>query len=59
MAPVINSVITNHEYLDENVTKTTFENGYEVYVNFGYANYMTPSGKFIPGRDYRIMKVED
>lgn len=59
MAPVINSAITNHEYIDENVTRTTFENGYEVYVNFGYANYITPSGKFIPGRDYRIMKVED
>ena len=59
MSPVINSAIVGHEFVGENVTKTTFENGYEVYVNFSYANYMTPSGKFIPGRDYRIVKVED
>ncbi len=59
MAPVMNSPIVGHEFVGENVTKTTFENGYEVYVNFSYANYITPSGKFIPERDYRIMKVED
>ena len=59
LAPVINSPISGHEYVAENVTKTTFENGYEVYVNFGYANYTSPSGKFIPERSYRIMKVED
>ena len=59
LAPVMNSPICGHEYVGENVTKTTFENGYEIYVNFGYANYMTPSGKFIPGRDYRVVKVED
>ena len=59
LAPVMNSPIIGHEYVGEKVTKTTFENGYEIYVNFGYANYMTPSGKFIPGRDYRVMKVED
>ena len=59
LAPVINSTITGHEYVGENVTKTTFENGYEVYVNFSYANYTSPSGKFIPERSYRIMKVED
>ena len=59
MAPVMNSPISGHEYVADNITKTTFENGYEVYVNFSYANYITPSGKFIPGRDYRIMKVED
>ena len=59
MAPVMNSPISGHEYVGENVTKTTFENGYAVFVNYGYGNFITPSGKFIPGRDYRIMKVED
>ena len=59
MAPVMNSPIKDHVIVDENVTKTVFENGYVVYVNFSYANYVTPSGKFIPERDYRIMKVED
>ena len=59
MAPVMNSLIKNHEYVSENVTKTTYENGYAVYVNFSYKNYITPSGKFIPERDYRVEKVED
>jgi hypothetical protein len=59
MAPVMNSPIVGHELVDENVTKTVFENGYVVYVNYNYGNYITPSGKFIPERDYRVMKVED
>ncbi len=59
MAPVMNSLIKNHEYVADNVTKTTYENGYVVYVNFSYKSYVTPSGKFIPERDYRVMKVED
>ena len=59
MAPVMNSPIKDHVLVDENITKTVFENGYVVYVNFSYANYITPSGKFIPAREYRIMKVED
>ena len=59
MAPVMNSPIANHEFVDENVTKTTFENGYEVYVNFSYMDYITPSGKSVPGREYRVVKVED
>ena len=59
IAPVINSPICGHEYADENVTRTVFENGYEIYVNYGYADFTTPSGKIIPERDYRVMKVED
>ena len=59
MAPVMNSLIKSHEYVSDNVTKTTYENGYAVYVNFSYKNYITPSGKFIPEREYRVMKVED
>ena len=59
LAPVVNSLITDHSYVSDNVTKTTFENGYVVYVNFGYSSYTTPSGIYIPERDYRVMKVED
>lgn len=59
MAPVMNSPIKDHVYVSDSVTKTTFENGYAVYVNFGYASYYTPSGNYIPERDYRIEKVED
>ena len=59
IAPVVNSPICGHEYLAENVTRTVFENGYEIYVNFGYADFTTPSGTIIPERDYRVLKVED
>ena len=59
MAPVMNSLIKDHCYVADNVTKTTYENGYVVYVNFSYKSYITPSGKFIPEREYRIEKVED
>ena len=59
LSVVANSLIVDHEYVDDQVTKTTFDNGYVVYVNFGYKSYRTPSGKNIPERDYRIMKVED
>ena len=56
---VSNSLIVDHEYVADQVAKTTFDNGYVVYVNFGYKSYRTPSGKNIPERDYRVLKVED
>ena len=59
LSKVINSLIVNHEYVAEQVTKTTFENGYAVYVNFGYKSYKTPSGMYVPERDYRLLKAED
>ncbi|MBR6341611.1 MAG: hypothetical protein IKR64_06895 [Treponema sp.] len=59
ISKVANSLIVDHEYVSEQVTKTTFDNGYVIYVNFGYQSYVTPSGKIIPDRDYRLMKAED
>ncbi len=59
LSAVANSLIVDHEYVTDQVTKTTFDNGYVVYVNFGYTSYKTPSGKTIPDRDYKVMKVED
>ncbi len=59
LAPVANSAIVDFEYVSDQVTKTTFDNGYAVYVNFGYTGYRTPSGKNIPERDYKLLKVED
>lgn len=53
---VSNSLIVDHEYLSDQVTKTVFDNGYVVYVNFGYKGFTTPSGKYIPDRDYRVLK---
>ena len=59
ISKVTNSLIVNHEYVDEQVTKTTFDNGYAVYVNFGYQSYITSSGEYVPERDYRLVKAED
>lgn len=56
---VSNSLIVEHEYLSDQVTRTEFDNGYEIFVNFGYKGFTTPTGKYIPDRDYRVMKVED
>ena len=59
MSKVANALIIDHEYVSDQVTKTTFDNGYAVYVNFGYQSYTTPSGKYVPDRDYRLLKAED
>ncbi len=59
MSKIANSLIVDHEYVSEQVTKTTFDNGYVVYVNFGYQSFITPSGKYVPDRDYRLVKEED
>lgn len=59
LGKVSNSLIIDHAYLSEQVTKTVFDNGYEVYVNYGYKMFTTPDGKQIPERDYRVVKVED
>jgi hypothetical protein len=59
LSVVANSLIVDHEYVSDQVSKTTFDNGYEVYVNFGYSSYWTPSGKHVPERDYRVLAVED
>lgn len=55
---VANSLITNHEYLSEKVTVTTFDNGSEIYVNFGYVDYVTPTGIKIPARDYKVLQED-
>ncbi len=53
---VRNSLITNHDYLDDRVTVTTFDNGYQIYVNYGYVDYVTESGKTIPARQYKVLQ---
>ena len=57
MGKVINSRIDNHEYVSNVVTKTTFENGGVVYVNFGYTDFTTADGLVIPSRDYKVVEV--
>lgn len=56
MQPVMNSLISGHDFLDDKVTLTTYENGYKVIVNFGYVDFTTADGKIIPSRSYKVLK---
>ncbi len=47
--------ITGHEYLAENVTVTSYEDGTKVYVNYGFYDYKA-DGKVIPARDYLVVR---
>ena len=58
MMPVMNSTISNHEYLNNQVSCTSYDNGYKVFVNFGYVDYTTESGVRVPARDYIVMVEE-
>lgn len=55
MGKVKNSLISNHEYLTDSVTVTSYENGYKVYVNFGYLDY-SDENVFVPARQYKVVK---
>jgi len=56
ISKVTNSCISDYEYVDKEVSKTTFDNGYAVYVNYGYTDYTTASGKKVAARDYVVVK---
>ncbi|MCQ2587444.1 MAG: DUF5696 domain-containing protein [Treponema sp.] len=58
MGKVINSTISDHDYLTKDVTVTSYDNGYKVFVNYGYVDYTTDSGDVIPARDYKVLKEE-
>lgn len=53
---VRNSLISDHNYLTEFVTRTEFDNGYSVYVNFGYVDFTAENGAVIPARSYRVLR---
>lgn len=55
MGKVKNSLISNHEYLTDSVTVTSYENGYKVYVNFGYLDY-SDENVSVPARQYKVVK---
>lgn len=50
-----NSLITNHEFINSMVTKTYYDNGYSVYVNFGYTKYSDKNISLEP-RSYLVVK---
>lgn len=59
LGKVSNSCIVDYEQITDNVTKTTYDNGYAVYVNYGYSDYVTTSGTKVASRDYILAKVEE
>ncbi|MCR5766358.1 MAG: hypothetical protein K6G09_10345 [Treponema sp.] len=54
-----NSLIVDHAFISDDVTVTTYDNGYKVYVNFGYVDCNVVPGLKIPARQYKVQKVED
>ena len=55
LAETAGKKITGFSYITENVTKTDFENGICVYVNFGNTDY-TADGIKIPAKSYTAVK---
>ena len=53
---VFNQEMTDHEFLSNNVTCTTYEDGTKVYVNYDYNDYTTPEGTVVPARDYTVTR---
>jgi hypothetical protein len=53
MAGLNRQRITAHERLSEEVTRTTYEDGTEVYVNYSGSDY-SAGGIKIPARDYAV-----
>lgn len=53
---VFNQEMVNHEYMDDSLTCTTYEDGTRVYVNYGYEDKFTDEGKLVPARDYIVVK---
>lgn len=52
---VYNQRMTDHVYLTDMVTVTTYEDGTKVYVNYGYEDYKTADGNVIAARDYKAV----
>ena len=55
LAETAGKKITGFSYITENVTKTDFENGIRVYVNFENTDY-TADGIKIPAKSYTAVK---
>ena len=55
LAPVAGAVMVSHEKLDDGLTRTGYDNGWTVYVNYG-AQTRTIGGTTIPAMDYAAVK---
>ncbi|MCR5435960.1 MAG: hypothetical protein K6E97_02725 [Treponema sp.] len=53
---VSNALIEDHEYLNESVTVTVFDNGCKVFVNFGYVPFTTENGIVVAPRSFIVQE---
>lgn len=52
---IFNQKMIGHEYIADNVTCTTYEDGTKVYVNFGFKEYLE-NGIYVRERDYKVVR---
>lgn len=48
--------MTDHAYVGDKVTCTTYEDGTKVYVNYDYEDVRTADGVAVPARDYVVVR---
>lgn len=53
---VFNQEMTDHEFLSNNVTCTTYEDGTKVYVNYSYNEFTATDGTVVAPRDYTVTR---
>lgn len=53
---IFSQKMTDHTFVTEKLTCTTYEDGTRVYVNYGYEDAVTQDGVTIPGRDYKAIR---
>lgn len=53
---IFNQQMTDHTYVGEKTSCTTYEDGTKVYVNYDYEEIKTADGVTVPARDYLVVK---
>ncbi len=53
---IFNQQMTDHTYVGEKTSCTTYEDGTKVYVNYDYEEAETADGVVIPARDYLVVR---
>ena len=55
---IFHQQMTDHAYVGENTSCTTYEDGTKVYVNYEYEDVRTADGVTVPARDYVVVRQE-
>ena len=53
---IFNQSMTDHEFLSNEVTCTTYEDGTKVYVNYSYYDFTAADGTVVPAKDYTVTR---